>query len=224
MRRTYVIGRKERRQQCRKNGGNTPPRRRFEVRTDTRSRAVQAFWAMHVEALNWSGMSVRDYATAPLFSPSSLRKWCDRLDDGEVEIEWRAHLHASARPRISTSANDSAKGAPVENILTSPSVSAPSPPAGKQGTAWQTRRSARSRSKTSRPVRRIRRSPARWIVTGVVFRWRAERGFGKSKAANLIVVRIASRDILPVLLVRWWSSLMTAGVCATMRSHCFSRR
>jgi hypothetical protein len=61
------------------------------VRTDTRSRAVQAFWAMHVEALNWSGMSVRDYATAPFLSPWSLRKWCGRLDDREVEIEWRAH-------------------------------------------------------------------------------------------------------------------------------------
>jgi hypothetical protein len=77
------------------------------------------------------------------------------------------------------------------------------------------------------------------IVTGALFRWRAERGFGKSKAANLVVVRIAderrnrngncdtktavSRDILPVPLVRW-SSLMTAGVRATMRSHSFSRR
>ena len=215
-------------------------RTREPVSGDKRNKAVQAFWAMHVEALNWSGMSVRDYATAPLFSPWSLHKWCDRLADGEVEIEWRAHLHPSARPRISTSANDSAKGAPVENILTPPSVSAPSPPAGKLGTAWQMRRSARSRSKTSRPVRRIRRSPARGIVTGALFRWRAERGFGKSKAANLVVVRIAderrnrngncdtksavSRDILPVLRVRWRSSLMTAGVRATMRSHCFSRR
>jgi hypothetical protein len=56
-----------------KNGGNTPPRRRFEVRTDTRSHAVQAFWAMHVEALNWSGMSVRDYATAPSFAVESAQ-------------------------------------------------------------------------------------------------------------------------------------------------------
>jgi hypothetical protein len=40
--------------------------------------------------MNWSGMSVRDYATALLLSPTSLRKWRDRLDDGEVEIDWRA--------------------------------------------------------------------------------------------------------------------------------------
>ena len=40
-------------------------RRRYAVSTDVRNRAVQAFWAMHVEAMNWSGMGVRDYA-APL--------------------------------------------------------------------------------------------------------------------------------------------------------------
>ena len=31
-------------------------------------RAVQAFWAMHVEAMSWSGMSVRDYAAGVAFS------------------------------------------------------------------------------------------------------------------------------------------------------------
>jgi len=36
--------------------------------TNARSRALQAFWAMHAEAMNWSGMSVRDYATALLIS------------------------------------------------------------------------------------------------------------------------------------------------------------
>jgi hypothetical protein len=62
---------------------------------------VQAFWAMHVEVLNWSGMSVRDYANALLLSPWALRKWHARLDDCEVTIDWWAHLHPSARPRIS---------------------------------------------------------------------------------------------------------------------------
>jgi hypothetical protein len=32
---------------------------------------------------------------------------------------------------------------------------------------------------------------ARRIVTSVLFRWRAERGFGKSQPANLAAVRIA---------------------------------
>jgi hypothetical protein len=54
-----------------------------------RSRGIQAFWAMHVEAMNWSGMSVREYAAAQALLPTSLKKWRDRLDDGEVEIDWR---------------------------------------------------------------------------------------------------------------------------------------
>lgn len=64
--------------------------------TDVRNRGTQAFWAMHVEALNWSGMGVREYAAALRLSPYALRKWRDRLDECEVEIDWRAHLHPSA--------------------------------------------------------------------------------------------------------------------------------
>ncbi|MGX7877345.1 IS66 family insertion sequence element accessory protein TnpA [Mesorhizobium sp. ORM6] len=39
-------------------------RLRYAVSTDMRSRAVQAFWAMHVEVMNWSGVGVREYADA----------------------------------------------------------------------------------------------------------------------------------------------------------------
>jgi len=183
------LRRKERRQQRKTNGGRRP---RFGVRTDMRSRAAQAFWAMHVEALNWSGMSVRDYAAALFLSPSSLRKWRDRLDDGEVEIDWRAHLHPSARPRISTSANDSAKGAPVENILTTTPAPDSSPPARKQRRSFTDAEKhaivleTEQRGATVSQVAR-----AHGLVTSVLFRWRAELGFGKSKADNLVAVRIA---------------------------------
>ena len=37
-----------------------------------RNRAVQAFWAMHVEAMRWSNLSVRVYAHAHHLSPNSL--------------------------------------------------------------------------------------------------------------------------------------------------------
>src|SRR5216683_6473792 len=113
------LRREERRRQRGKNG-KMRQRRRCAVSTDTRSRALRAFWAMHVEAMNWSGMSVRDYAIALLLSPTSLRKWRDRLDDGEVEIDWRAHLHPSARPPISTSVSSAAKESDGENVLTAP--------------------------------------------------------------------------------------------------------
>ena len=186
------LRRKERRQQRQKTGKGTHQRRRFGVRTDMRSRAVQAFWAMHVEALNWSGMSVRDYATALLLSSWSLRKWRDRLDAGEVEIDWRAHLHPSARPRISTSANDSAKGAPVENILTTPSASEPSPPAGKPRRSFTDAEKRAIVLETEQPGATVSQvARAYGIVTSVLFRWRAQLGFGKSKAANLVAVRIA---------------------------------
>ena len=89
-----------------------------------RNRAVQAYWAMHVEAMNWSGMSAREYAAALHLSPTSLRKWRDRLDDGEVDIDWRAHLHPSARPVAGTSANRT----PPETGLTAPPSDDPAPP------------------------------------------------------------------------------------------------
>ena len=79
-------------------------RRRFGVSTEERNHALQAFWAMHVEAMNWSGMGVREYAAGLHLSPTSLRIWRDRLDEGEVEIDWRVHLHPSARPVVGTRA------------------------------------------------------------------------------------------------------------------------
>lgn len=57
---------------------------------------------LHVEAMNWSGMGIREYAAAPHLSATSLRTWRDRLDKGDVEIDWRAHLHPSARPVVGT--------------------------------------------------------------------------------------------------------------------------
>src|SRR6185437_13017439 len=55
-----------------------------------RSKAVQAFWAMHVEALNWSGMSITHYATALAISAHTLRRWRDLLEAEAVSIDWRA--------------------------------------------------------------------------------------------------------------------------------------
>lgn len=88
--------RREKRREEREKGLKRRQRRRFSVSTDVRNRGTQAFWAMHVEALNWSGMGVREYAAALRLSPYALRKWRDRLDECEVEIDWRAHLHPSA--------------------------------------------------------------------------------------------------------------------------------
>ena len=63
---------------------------------------------MHVEALNWSGLTVTHYAAALKISGHSLRRWRDLFEAEEISIDWRAHLHPSARANLSTSAKTSA--------------------------------------------------------------------------------------------------------------------
>jgi len=80
---------------------------------------------MHVETLNWSGMTVRQYAAAAKLSKHSLRRWRDLIDSGEVAIDWRARLHPSARPKISSGVSSAAKGLSVETELTEPPAAGP---------------------------------------------------------------------------------------------------
>lgn len=82
--------------------------RGIRLPTTMKNQATQAFWAMHVEALNWSGMRLRAYANALHLSHYSLKKWRDRIAAGKVEGDWRRLLHPSARPPLSTSARPSA--------------------------------------------------------------------------------------------------------------------
>lgn len=67
-----------------------------------RNKAVQAFWAMHVEALNWSGATDKNYATAHHLSVYTLLTWRGRLDADPQLVDWRARLHRSAVPQTST--------------------------------------------------------------------------------------------------------------------------
>ncbi|MFZ3180061.1 MAG: hypothetical protein WA156_07615 [Methylocystis silviterrae] len=66
--------------------------------------AVQAFWAMHVEAMTLSGLTATHYAAAHNISAVSLRRWRGLVDSGEVEVDWRAYLHPSARAKIRSAA------------------------------------------------------------------------------------------------------------------------
>ena len=56
-------------------------RYRYSVRTDSGPIALRAFWSMHVEAMNWSGMGLAEYAAALGLSPHALRIWRDRLEE-----------------------------------------------------------------------------------------------------------------------------------------------
>jgi transposase-like protein len=81
------------------------PRYRYSVRTDSGPVALRAFWSMHVEALNWSGMGLAEYAAALGLSPHALRIWRDRLEETGDEMDWRSLLHPSARAQLSSAAN-----------------------------------------------------------------------------------------------------------------------
>jgi len=162
-------------------------RRRFGVSTDVTNRALQAYWAMHVEAMNWSGMGVREYAAAMHLSPTSLRKWRDRLDDGEVEIDWRAHLHPSARPVVNTSAT----GMAPESGLTDAAKDEPPPvrePSRRFFSDEQKRAIAVESDQPGVSVSQVARKHG--IVTGMLFRWRVQFGVAQKKRAKLVPVAL----------------------------------
>jgi transposase-like protein len=102
-------------------------KKRSPVSKDQRCRAVQAFWAMHVEAMRWCGMNMQAYSRAHGISQRSLRRWRDLIDANEVEIDWRTHLHPSACPLISTSGSSAAKESVAGTRLTdAPTADPPS--------------------------------------------------------------------------------------------------
>jgi transposase-like protein len=169
-------------------------RTREPLSTDKRNRAVQAFWAMHVEALNWSGVSAKDYAAAHHISVYSLRTWRARLDADPLQIDWRARLHPSVRPTVSTSASDSAKEPPVENILTTAPAADP-PTSGRKRRSFTDAEKRAIVLEAEQPgvtVSQVARTHR--IVTSVLFRWRAELGFGRGKPTTLAAVRIADEQ------------------------------
>jgi hypothetical protein len=75
---------------------------RYNMRTDSEPIAVRAFWGMHVEAMNWSGMGNAEYAAALGLSPYALRIWRNRFADSGEEMDWRSLLHPSARAQLSS--------------------------------------------------------------------------------------------------------------------------
>ncbi len=163
-------------------------RRRFSVTTDVRNRATQAFWAMHVEAMNWSGIGVREYAAALSLSPYALRKWRDRLDEGEVEIDWRAHLHPSARPLVGTSVS---KPTAESSLTDAPGDDPPAPtaPARHFFSDEQKLAIAKETEQPGATVSGVARKHG--IVTGLLFRWRVQFGIAQKTRAKLAPVALA---------------------------------
>ena len=172
--------------------------------TDKRNKAVQAFWAMHVEAQEWSGMSARSYARTHHISHYTLNKWRKRMAANEVEIDWRSHLHPSALPKISTKTNTSAKDIAADFSLTPEANAEPLSPERQNRRSFSAAEKlaivleTESEGATVSAVARSHR-----IVTSVVFRWRAELGFGRDKRTRLAAVQRdnGTADTPPQLLV-----------------------
>jgi transposase-like protein len=184
------LRREERRQQRAKNGKRRQ-KRHYAVSTDIRSRAIQAFWAMHVEAMNWSGMGVREYAASFQLSPTSLRKWRDRFENAEVEIDWRAHLHPSARPKISTGASSAAKECSPETDLTAARDANPAHDGRSNRRSFTDKEKLAVVLETEQPGMSVAEVCRRHgIVTSMVFRWRVQFGFAGKKAAKLATVTL----------------------------------
>jgi transposase-like protein len=165
-------------------------RRRKTARpsSDKRCQAAQAFWAMHVEALTWSGMSASHYAAALRISPHSLRRWRDLLDAGEMQIDWRAHLHPSARPTISTDAKDGAKDGSAESLLTAPAAEAASP-TRRKFSVEEKRAIVLESEAPGETVSAVARRHG--IVASMLFRWRVQFGFGTKDVVTLAAVSVA---------------------------------
>jgi transposase-like protein len=178
----------EKRREEREKGLRKTLRQRFAISTDVRHRGLQAFWAMHIEAMYWSGMGVREYAAALSLSPYALRKWRDRLDNGEVEIDWRAHLHPSARPVVSTSAKELSS----ESSLTGAAnnvAQAPATPIRRFFSDERKLAIVKETEQSGVTVSGIARKHG--IVTGLLFRWRVEFGVVQKKRAKLASVTLA---------------------------------
>lgn len=137
---------------------------------------------MHVEALTWCGLSVAEYARAHRLSPHSLRRWRDLIDGEELEIDWRARLHPSALPIISTSASTGAKSAAVENGLTDA-------PAARRRSFTAEEKHAIVLETEAPGVSVAAVARRHGVVTSMIFRWRVQFGLGREKQAELATVR-----------------------------------
>jgi len=184
-------------------------RTREPVSTDKRNKAVQAFWAMHVEALNWNGVSAKDYAAAHHISVYSLRTWRARLDAAPLQVDWRARLHPSALPSVSASAKEpssaghgvssgrssAAKETALKNSLTDATGADPARDGRSNRRHFTDAKKLAIVMEAEQPgVSAAAVCRRHNIATSMIFRWRVQFGVGRDKPANLAAVRIADEQ------------------------------
>ena len=167
-------------------------RTREPLSTDKRNKAVQAFWAMHVEALNWSGVSAKDYAAVHHISVYSLRTWRARLDAAPLQIDWRARLHPSASATISSGASSAAKEQSVENSLTDAADVAPARDGRSNRRSFTDAEKVAIVMEAEQPgVSAAAVCRRHNIATSMIFRWRAQFAVRQREQAELAAVRVS---------------------------------
>ncbi len=160
-----------------------PSRYRYSVRTDCGPIALRAFWSMHVETMNWSGMGHAEYAAALGLSPHSLRIWRARLEESGDEMDWRSLLHPSARAQLSSAANCTRrKYRLTPEALDGRSNRRRFSDKQKQAIVQETEKQGVSVAQVCR---------RHGVATNMVFRWRVEFGLTARKAPQLATVTLA---------------------------------
>ncbi|MDW6022168.1 transposase [Mesorhizobium sp. BAC0120] len=159
------------------------PRYRYGRRTDSGPIALRAFWSMHVEAMNWSGMGHAEYAAALGLSRHALRIWRDRLEESGDEMDWRSLLHPSARAQLSSAANCARR----KYRLTPQAVDGRSN--RRRFSDEQKRAIVQETEKPGVAVAQVCRRHG--IATSMAFRWREEFGLTARKAPELALVELA---------------------------------
>jgi transposase-like protein len=167
-------------------------RTREPISRDRHNKAVQAFWAMHVEALNWSGLTAKDYAAAHHISVESLRTWRARFDADPLQVDWRARLHPSIRGRISSGASSAAKEPAVENRLTDTASAAPARDGRSNRRSFTDAEKLAIVLEAEQPgVSAAAVCQRHDIATSMIFRWRAQFGIGQRERPQLAAVRLS---------------------------------
>jgi transposase-like protein len=161
---------------------------------------------MHVEALNWSGLAASHYAAAHCLSVVSLRRWRDLIQSGEVQIDWRAKLHPSALPKISSGLSSAAKASSSKTLLTGTPAVDPSQDGRSHRRRFSDAEKRAIAAECDLPgatAAEVCRRHA--IVTSMLFRWRVQFGHSKKETVRMAAVRrsdsfeaLVLQDLLPV--------------------------
>jgi transposase-like protein len=171
-------------------------RAKHPVSSNKRNKAVQAFWAIHVEALNWSRTTAKDYAAAHHLSVYTLRTWRARLEAEPQLVDWRARLHPSALAQISTGASSAAKEPSVENSLTDTSNAAPARDGRSNRRSFTDAEKLAIVMEAEQPgVSAAAVCRRHNIATSMIFRWRIQFGLREQEQAKFAAVRIANGQL-----------------------------